>query len=85
VETLIIFSKLAALNVYLRSVVYGALIALLVLVLTRSLVIAATFMFLAITISILILKRTNNKRYDTMNAAWPEVIDHLITGIQSGL
>lgn len=82
---MIIFSKLAALNVYLRSVVYGALIALLVLVLTRSLVIAATFMFLAITISILILKRTNNKRYDTMNAAWPEVIDHLITGIQSGL
>jgi tight adherence protein B len=85
VETLIFISKSAALNIYLRSGIYGILIALLVLILTRSLVIAVTFMFLATSISIVILKRTNSKRYDAMNAAWPEVIDHLITGIQSGL
>jgi tight adherence protein B len=85
VETLIFLSKLSAVNLYLRSGVYGLLTALLVLVLTTSLVISATFMLLISSISIVILKRTNSKRYEAMNMAWPEVIDHLITGIQSGL
>ena len=84
-ETLILNSKLARVNLYLQSGVYGFLIALLVLALTTSLVIAATFMLLISAISIVILKRTNSKRYEAMNASWPEVIDHLITGIQSGL
>ena len=84
-ETLIFLSKISAVNLYLRSGVYGLLTALLVLVLTTSLVISATFMLLISSISIVILKRTNSKRYEAMNMAWPEVIDHLITGIQSGL
>lgn len=78
-------SKLVRVNLYLRSGVYGFLIALLVLALTTSLVIAATFMLLISSISIVIFKRTNSKRYEAMNASWPEVIDHLIMGIQSGL
>jgi tight adherence protein B len=78
-------SKLLRVNLYLRSGVYGFLIALLVLGLTTSLVIAATFMLLISSISIVIFKRTNSKRYEAMNASWPEVIDHLIMGIQSGL
>ncbi len=82
---MIFLSKLSAVNLYLRSGVYGLLTALLVLVLTTSLVISATFMLLISSISIVILKRTNSKRYEAMNMAWPEVIDHLITGIQSGL
>jgi len=85
VETLNSLSKLSAVNLYLRSGVYGLLTALLVLVLTTSLVISATFMLLISSISIVTLKRTNSKRYEAMNMAWPEVIDHLITGIQSGL
>ena len=84
-ETLNSLSKLSAVNLYLRSGVYGLLTALLVLVLTTSLVISATFMLLISSISIVTLKRTNSKRYEAMNMAWPEVIDHLITGIQSGL
>jgi tight adherence protein B len=79
------YSKTKAVNSYLRSAIYGLLIALLVLALTTSLVIAATFMLLATSISIVILRRTNSKRFEAMNSAWPEVIDHLITGIQSGL
>lgn len=82
---MIFLSKLSAVNLYLRSGVYGFLTALLVSVLTTSLVISATFMLLTSSISIVILKRTNSKRYEAMNMAWPEVIDHLITGIQSGL
>ena len=79
------YSKFVGVNLYIRSGVYGFLLALLVFALTTSTVIAITFMFLATSISILILRRTSSKRYDAMNAAWPEVIDHLITGIQSGL
>ena len=84
-ETLIGHLKLGEINLYLRSLIYGLLLALLVFILTTSPVIAATFWFLSTSISIVILKRTNSKRYEAMNSAWPEVIDHLITGVQSGL
>ena len=79
------FSKLKSINIYLRSVIYGALLGALVFVITSSLVIASTFLFLCTSISIVILKRTDSKKYEAINSAWPEVIDHLITGIQSGL
>jgi tight adherence protein B len=66
-------------------VIYGALLALFVFLITSSLVIAITFMILSAAISVVISKRTDSRRYEAMNSAWPEVIDHLITGIQSGL
>ncbi len=78
-------SKLNSINLYLRSVIYGALLALFVFLITSSLVIAITFMILSAAISVVISKRTDSRRYEAMNSAWPEVIDHLITGIQSGL
>ena len=78
-------SKLKSSNFYIRSLVIGILIAIFVFVITSSLVIAATFMFLSTAISIVSSKRSSNKRFEAMNSAWPEVIDHLITGIQSGL
>lgn len=65
--------------------IYGALLALFVFLITSSLVIAITFMILSAAISVVISKRTDSRRYEAMNSAWPEVIDHLITGIQSGL
>jgi len=80
-----IFSKLKSSNLYLRSLIIGAFIAFFVFMITSSLVIAITFMFLSTAIAIVSSKRTSNKRFEAMNAAWPEVIDHLITGIQSGL
>ena len=65
--------------------IYGALLALFVFLITSSLVIAITFMILSAAISVVISKRTDSRRYEAMNSAWPEVIDHLSTGIQSGL
>lgn len=79
------FSKWISLNVYLRSCLSGLILALFVFAITTSQVIAITFM-LMISVSLIVLsKRTDNKRLDAMNSAWPEVIDHLISGIQSGL
>jgi tight adherence protein B len=37
------------------------------------------------TISYLILSRKDSKREIALSNAWPEVIDHLLSGIQSGL
>jgi len=85
VEAIMMLPKFLQRNIYLRSLIYGALIALLVSLITSSHVIAGTFMLLSTTISIIISKRSNSKRYEAINAAWPEVIDHLITGIHSGL
>jgi tight adherence protein B len=79
------FSKLKPRNFYLRSLAFGSVVALFVSVITSSLGIAVTFMFLSTAISIVSSKRSSSKRFEAMNSAWPEVIDHLITGIQSGL
>lgn len=79
------FPKWSSLNVYIRAIICGVSSASFVLVLTSSLVIGVTFLTLVTTLSIVILKRSRNKKYDAMSAAWPEVIDNLITGIQSGL
>ena len=72
-------------NPYLKSSIFGLLAFISVFVVTSSPVIALTFSFLIIVITCIAAKRTNNKRSDAMSAAWPEVIDHLVTGIQSGL
>jgi len=56
-----------------------------VLLLTRSLVIAAAFGFLAAGISFVMVRGKNNINEAALIAAWPEVIDHLMSGIQSGL
>jgi len=79
------FPNWGSLNVYIKAIICGATSAIFVLVLTSSLVIGVTFLTLVSTLSIAILKRSRNKKYEAMSAAWPEVIDHLITGIQSGL
>ena len=78
-------SRWSSLNVYIKSIIYGVSSAIFVLVLTSALVIGITFLALVTALSIVILKRSRNKKYEAMNAAWPEVIDHLIMGIQSGL
>ena len=64
---------------------FSVLTLILVFVVTSSPVIALTFSFLIFVITTIAAKRTNTKRFEAMSAAWPEVIDHLVTGIQSGL
>ena len=56
-----------------------------VLLLSNSLVIATVFGALFAAVNILVSKKSSKKREAAISAAWPEVIDHLVTGIQSGL
>ena len=56
-----------------------------VLVISRSVSIALAFGILASAISFLAIRTKNNIDEAAMTAAWPEVIDHLMSGIQSGL
>jgi len=56
-----------------------------VLLMTRSVVIALAFGTLAAGIAFVTVRAKNNLNEATLIAAWPEVIDHLMSGIQSGL
>jgi tight adherence protein B len=74
-----------SINPYFKSAMLSVLTLILVFIVTSSPVIALTFSFLIFVITTIAARRTNNKRFEAMSAAWPEVIDHLVTGIQSGL
>lgn len=52
---------------------------------TRSLVIASAFGFLASGIAFVTVRGKRNSNEAALISAWPEVIDHLMSGIQSGL
>ena len=56
-----------------------------VLIMTRSLVIASAFGFLAAGIAFVTVHGKKNINEAALISAWPEVIDHLMSGIQSGL
>ena len=56
-----------------------------VLLLTRSVVISLAFGTLAAGIAFVTVRAKNNLNEAALIAAWPEVIDHLMSGIQSGL
>ena len=56
-----------------------------VLLITSSIVIACAFGALAAGIAFVTVRVTNNLNEAALVAAWPEVIDHLMSGIQSGL
>ena len=52
---------------------------------TRSVVIALAFGAFAAGIAFVTIRAKNNLNEAELIAAWPEVIDHLMSGIQSGL
>lgn len=56
-----------------------------VLLMTRSIVIALAFGALAAGIAFVTVRAKNNLNEAALIATWPEVIDHLMSGIQSGL
>jgi tight adherence protein B len=58
---------------------------LIVYLLSSSLVIALIFGLLLAIVALLISRNKSNKDANAISAAWPEVIDHLVSGIQSGL
>lgn len=63
----------------------GCISAALVILLTRSLVIAGAISILAAAITWTTLRKRDLKSDALLIAAWPEVIDHLMSGVQSGL
>lgn len=69
----------------MRSILIGAAAWLLVVVITKSVVIAAPFGILAASSHWSILKGREARLDAQLSNAWPEVIDHLISGISSGL
>ncbi len=69
----------------IRITVSALVATAVVLLMTRSLVIAAAFGTLAAGISFVTVNAKNSMNEAALVAAWPEVIDHLMSGIQSGL
>jgi tight adherence protein B len=72
-------------NFSLRIGVSASVSTAVVLLMTRSVVIALAFGSFAAGIAFVTIRAKNNLNEAELIAAWPEVIDHLMSGIQSGL
>lgn len=68
-----------------KGIISAFLTLLIVLMISSSLVIASAFSLLLGVATYLFLSKRDSKFESQLSAAWPEVIDHLISGIQSGL
>jgi tight adherence protein B len=75
----------AYLKLSIRIGVTASVSTAVVLLMTRSIVIAAAFCFLSAGIAFVTVHEKNSINEAALIAAWPEVIDHLMSGIQSGL
>lgn len=53
--------------------------------LTHSFILATAFSVMSTSITYLLVSRKDTKRELILSNAWPEVIDHLLSGLQSGL
>jgi tight adherence protein B len=69
----------------LRIGISASISTAVVLLMTRSIVIALAFGVLADGIAFVTVRVKSNLNEAALIAAWPEVIDHLMSGIQSGL
>lgn len=72
-------------KLHLRIGVIASTATAVVLMMTRSLVIASAFGALAAGIAFVTVRAKSLINEAALVAAWPEVIDHLMSGIQSGL
>ena len=75
----------ASMKLSLRVGTSAAIATAFVALMTRSLVIALAFGALAAGISYVTVRTKTHINEAALIAAWPEVIDHLMSGIQSGL
>ena len=75
----------ASMKLSLRVGISASVSTAVVLLMTRSVVIALAFGTLAAGIAFVTVRAKNNLNEAALIAAWPEVIDHLMSGIQSGL
>ena len=72
-------------NSHCRSFLAGLIAGLLVFILTHSVILCSPFALLAGGSHFAISRGKKNKFATQLSSAWPEVIDHLISGISSGL
>ena len=75
----------ASMKLSMRIGISASVFTAAVLLMTRSVVIALAFGTLAAGIAFVTVRAKNNLNEAALIAAWPEVIDHLMSGIQSGL
>jgi tight adherence protein B len=75
----------ASMKLSVRIGISAAVSTAAVLLMTRSIVISLAFGTLAAGIAFVTVRAKNNLNEAALIAAWPEVIDHLMSGIQSGL
>jgi tight adherence protein B len=75
----------ASMKLSLRIGISASVSTAAVLLMTRSVVIALAFGTLAAGIAFVTVRAKNNLNEAALIAAWPEVIDHLMSGVQSGL
>ena len=75
----------APMKLSLRIGISASVSTAVVLLMTRSAVIALAFGILAAGIAFVNVRTKNKLNEAALIAAWPEVIDHLMSGIQSGL
>ncbi len=75
----------ASMKLSMRIGISASISTAAVLLMTRSIVIALAFGTLAAGIAFVTVRAKNNLNEAALIAAWPEVIDHLMSGIQSGL
>ncbi len=68
--------------IYLASGISGLVIATLI---TTSILIGFPFAVITVAIPAVLLKRKVEKERTTMQGLWPEILDHIISGLQSGL
>lgn len=76
---------MAPVKVKLRSAAFSSVAVALVFLFTGALSIALAFGALVAGITFVTLRSKNLHNESALVAAWPEVIDHLMSGIQSGL
>lgn len=76
---------MASVKIKLRSAAFSSVAVALVFLFTGALSIALAFGALIAGITYVTLCSKNLHNESTLVAAWPEVIDHLMSGIQSGL
>ncbi len=72
-------------KIKLRTVASSCFTIVIIYLATESIAIALAFGALIAGITFITLRSKNLKNESALVAAWPEVIDHLISGIQSGL
>lgn len=76
---------MAALKIKLHTTAFSCVTIAIILLITGSITISLAFGMLVAGITFTKLRSENLHNESALIAAWPEVIDHLMSGIQSGL